>query len=58
VNPAGVKYPAKVVEQIVQRSFIMEVPGLEKNYKEVFKQSGNALCCPELYPDLMLSKVG
>ena len=36
-NPAGVKYPDKVVEQMVQWAVIMEVPGLEKNYKEVLK---------------------
>jgi hypothetical protein len=57
-NPAGVKYPYKVVEQIEQWSFIMKVLGLEKNYKEFFKQSGKALCCLELYSGLMLSEVG
>ena len=39
-NPAGVKYPYKVVKQNVQRSFIVAaVPGLEKNNKDFFLNS-------------------
>jgi len=57
-NPADFKYPDKFVEKIVQWSVIMEVPGLEKNQKEVFKQSCKTLFCLELYPGLVLGKVG